>query len=60
MVFINSGNVGKTLVSRNLLPPRLGVDCRRFAVESINHGVDGGKVYSPMGQYRPTGSLLTA
>lgn len=44
MVLNNSGNVGKTLVSRHLLAPRLGSDCRRFAVESINHGVDGEKV----------------
>lgn len=42
-VLNNSGNVGKTLVSRHLIAPRLGSDCKRFAIESINDGADGDK-----------------
>ena len=44
MVLNNSGNVGKTLVARHLLVPRLDPACARFSVESINHGVEGEKV----------------
>lgn len=39
-VLNNSGNVGKTLVSRHLLAPRLGPSCKRFSIETINHGAE--------------------
>jgi hypothetical protein len=40
-----SGNVGKTVISRHLLRPRMGPNCHWLPVESINEGGDAALNY---------------